>query len=240
MFDLDDTLFDHRTTSSATLRGLAAGYPTLRAAEPDLLEAEFHRLLEETWSVVLAGGMTPHQARVERFRRLFEWCGGSLDDEECESLAVQYRAAYQGNRVPVAGALALLERLHGRVVISIVTNNFVEEQREKMQHCGFDCLVSHLTTADEAGVSKPDVAIYRLALSKAECEPSEAVMVGDSWSADVLGAVAVGVRAVWFNRLGLARPKTAPEVAEIAALTPTEEVAALLLNAPIPDATAGR
>jgi putative hydrolase of the HAD superfamily len=56
-------------------------------------------------------------------------------------------------------------------------------------------------------------------------------MVGDSWSADVAGARAAGIRAVWFNPLGLPRPEPAPDVLELRSFTPVEPVVEALLHA---------
>jgi FMN phosphatase YigB (HAD superfamily) len=54
-------------------------------------------------------------------------------------------------------------------------------------------------------------------------------MVGDSWTLDVLGARAAGLRAVWFNRLGSASP--APRaVPEIRAFEPVAEAVATILG----------
>ena len=47
------------------------------------------------------------------------------------------------------------------------------------------------------------------------------MLVGDSWAADVLGALAVGIRSVWLNRTGAVRP-----LAHMAELRSLEPVAA--------------
>jgi putative hydrolase of the HAD superfamily len=58
-------------------------------------------------------------------------------------------------------------------------------------------------------------------------------MVGDSWTADVLGAQAVGMRAIWLNRHGATCPDPTI-VTEIAALEPLDTVADLILqNVPL-------
>jgi FMN phosphatase YigB (HAD superfamily) len=51
-------------------------------------------------------------------------------------------------------------------------------------------------------VSKPAPAIFAAALDRLQCRPDEAVMIGDSWAADIIGARAAGIRPIWFNPLG--------------------------------------
>ena len=50
------------------------------------------------------------------------------------------------------------------------------------------------------GVAKPDPAFYRMALENAGVQPSEGLMVGDSYRADVRGAWSAGMDAVWLDR----------------------------------------
>ena len=52
------------------------------------------------------------------------------------------------------------------------------------------------------GVEKPDRAIYRLALERADVAPAAAVHVGDSMRLDVEPATEVGMRAVLIDRAG--------------------------------------
>jgi putative hydrolase of the HAD superfamily len=50
--------------------------------------------------------------------------------------------------------------------------------------------------SNEAGVPKPDPAVFRAALSALDVEPSDAVHVGDLRRTDIAGAQAFGMRAV--------------------------------------------
>lgn len=56
----------------------------------------------------------------------------------------------------------------------------------------FDWLVA----AGEVGVSKPDPAIFHLALKRAGVPADQALYVGDNYWADVIGAERAGLRAV--------------------------------------------
>ena len=52
------------------------------------------------------------------------------------------------------------------------------------------------------GKVKPSPLIFRAALDLVECEPADALMVGDSPEDDVAGARAVGMRALLLDRAG--------------------------------------
>jgi putative hydrolase of the HAD superfamily len=53
--------------------------------------------------------------------------------------------------------------------------------------------------SDEVGVRKPDPRIFEAALEGIRLRPEETVHIGDDIGADVEGAKAVGMHAVWFH-----------------------------------------
>ncbi|CAB1129554.1 protein of unknown function [Candidatus Hydrogenisulfobacillus filiaventi] len=44
---------------------------------------------------------------------------------------------------------------------------------------------------------KPAAVVFEEVLQALGCAPAEAVMVGDTWAADIVGATAVGMHAIW-------------------------------------------
>jgi putative hydrolase of the HAD superfamily len=72
-------------------------------------------------------------------------------------------------------------------------------QRRKLDGLGIAAHFDHVLVSGEVGHLKPAAAIFRRALDLAGVKPQEAVHVGDHLDADIYGAQAVGMRAVWFN-----------------------------------------
>lgn len=122
------------------------------------------------------------------------------------------------------GAAALLDAARQRARIGIVSNNLLDEQQEKLRCCELDQYIDVLVVSEEAGVSKPHPRIFEIALERLDGRPDQAVMVGDSWSADIVGASKAGIRAVWFNRGNGAAPSSPTDIAVISALEPTADV----------------
>jgi len=232
LFDLDDTLFDHWACTRAALANLRERFPVLGRMPVGEVETEHGRLLEDLHLQVLAGRMTVDDARVERFRRLLAFAGATADADAAGDAAAAYRTAYLAHWRPVDGALGLLEALHGRVSTGVVTNNVAVEQRQKIAACGFGPLLDAVVISEEAGVTKPDPRIFRLALDTLGCDAAQTVMIGDAWGTDIEGARAAGIRPVWFNRFGVASPD--PGVTEICALRPAAVVLSLLCPCPLP------
>lgn len=219
LFDLDDTLFDHMGTARAALGATAAGRASLQGVPVETLYQHYSELLEELHPLVMTGRISYLAARQQRFARLLAPYEPTASGAEAAQLAEQHYGHYQQLRRPLAGALALLQALKPAYKIGIVTNNRTAEQREKLRHLGMGHLVDALITSEDVGVLKPDPVIYQQALQRLGAAPAATVMVGDNWQADVEGALAVGIRPVWLNRLGVARALP-PEVAELASLEP--------------------
>jgi HAD superfamily hydrolase (TIGR01549 family) len=231
LFDMDDTVFDHVMTCRAALAALRRDHPYLRSLSLDALASEYGRLLEETHVEVLLGRRSMEDARRERFARLALRAGRSIGTVEAENLSSTYRERYQRLRRPVPGAVPFLRRISGRTTLAIVTNNTVAEQREKLAFLGLDRTIDLLVTSEEIGAGKPDPAIFLAALNRADARPSQAVMVGDSWESDVMGARSAGIRPVWFNRFGASTPRRA-RVAEFRTYRSPDRLEQLLATPP--------
>ena len=227
LFDLDDTLFDHRRSARAALQQVhrvhAAGF------EFGAFERHHTTFLEEMHLEVLAGRIGLDDARRERFRKVFAALGVRLGAAEIDAVASAYRSGYMTARRALDGAAELLASLKPRAHIAIVTNNLLEEQQDKLAWCGLTPFVDLLIASEDVGVSKPDPGIFAIALERAGVSSAEAVMVGDSWANDVAGAQAAGVDAIWFNPDRKARPDGRHGVREIHSLTPAGEIAETIL-----------
>jgi putative hydrolase of the HAD superfamily len=230
LFDLDDTLFDHHYSMQKGVAAVHQNYAILQAQTLPTVEATYMSFIDKWHLKVLDGTLTLAESRAERFRDFFAHHGEQISLEEAVTAAEIYRAAYQESRQLISGAQLLLQHLRERgIKIVIITNNTVEEQITKLAHLGITNLIDILVISEEVGKPKPHRAIFEAALERSQCQPHEVVMVGDSWSNDVVGAHRLGIRAVWVNRFGHAIPDQSM-AAEITSLEPLETLAGVLLG----------
>lgn len=200
IFDLDDTLFDDHAGMCAGLEALAERHPPLAGLGREALLTGYKAALAQLWPDWVAGRLTLEDFRSRRFDQLFgQW--GVTGVSGADGFAT-FRAGYQAARAVVAGVPELLNALRARgVLIGVLTNFTRPEQQAKLDHCGLAPLVDALVTTDEAP-PKPHPEAYAAVLRSLGVTAEEAVMVGDSWANDVVGARAAGLRAVWFERFG--------------------------------------
>ncbi|MBA3297810.1 MAG: HAD-IA family hydrolase [Acidobacteria bacterium] len=230
LFDLDDTLFDHQYCSRAALAGVRAMHPAFEHMGADDFERAHSALLEALHLDVMIGRLDPDVARIERFRRLYQMAGIEPDAGLSSRTAASYREGFLASRRTISGAAELLAGVRARARVGIVSNNLLDEQRDKLAHCGLAPYVDVLVVSEEAGISKPDPGIFATALSRLDCRADDAVMLGDSWAADIRGAMAAGIRPVWLNRTGGDAPAGAPSVTTITSLEPTATVMGLIFG----------
>lgn len=232
LVDIDDTVVDWIGPAHDAVVTAIATHPSFAERDPSAVADRFMEIVEETHALWMAGELSVDQLRAERIRRLVRETGNEIDPDEALVLADAYRRAYLAARRPVAGAgelLAEVRRLGARVVA--VTNNLVSEQEDKLRHTNLRHLFDDLVISEAAGVNKPDPVIFEIALRAAGAAPSEAVMLGDSWENDVVGALGMGIAAAWLDRRGLGVPDPNVPVLALSSLEPADEVAAALLAA---------
>ncbi|MEI7925802.1 MAG: HAD family hydrolase [Chloroflexota bacterium] len=95
-----------------------------------------------------------------------------------------------------------LQRLADAGIDSIIVSNHIWTLPEIVEDRGLGALVHATVTSAREGVRKPHPAIFSAALRHTSTPPEAIVMVGDSMSADVRGAEAAGMHAVFIDREG--------------------------------------
>ena len=197
LFDLDDTLFDHRRASAIALAAMHAAHaPDLPFAAFALRHAEALEVFHQRF---LTGELSLDEARVARMQTLFAMFDRPIDAVSAGRAARLYREQHQANRRLVAGARELLEVLSDHCRLGIVTNNSTIEQTGKLRALDISNYFDTVIISEEVGVTKPDPRIFAIALERIGAQAREAVFVGDSWDNDIGGALAAGLAAVWLN-----------------------------------------
>ena len=198
LFDLDDTLFDHRRASRLALGAMHAAYaPDLPF---DAFAIKHADVLEAFHARFLAGELTLDEARVARMQTLFAAFDRQLDLATLKRVACLYREQHQANRHLVAGAIELLDALREHCRLGIVTNNSTAEQTEKLRVLNIANYFDTVVISEDVGVTKPDPAIFSIALERIGATADETVFIGDNWINDIVGARHAGMTAVWVDR----------------------------------------
>ncbi len=127
---------------------------------------------------------------------------GCSDPEAARIGHDAYWAARDGIFHLYEDTLEVLQQLHGQLPMVIITNGPADLQEDKLRVLGINDYFELLVSSGAHGISKPDAAIFQVALDHLRIEPASAWHVGDNLYADVGGAKGAGLSAAWVNRTG--------------------------------------
>jgi putative hydrolase of the HAD superfamily len=87
------------------------------------------------------------------------------------------------------------------VPVGIVSNS-EGKLAELAAEIGWEKEFLFVADSGKLGIEKPDPAIFLWAAERLAVPAAQVVHIGDSWAADVEGALRAGMRAVWFQPSG--------------------------------------
>lgn len=198
LFDLDDTLLDHR---GAARSALATWCPDLALAgtldEWDrqwlALETEFYRRFQ-------ARELTNTEQRRARVRAFLPHLDLDLDSDADAAYAAYWRA-YEAAWRPFPDAVPTLRRAtRAGLAVGVLTNGEAQLQRGKVAATDLARFDLPVIASSELPAAKPDPSAFTAACDRIGLRPEQCTMVGDVLETDVLGARAAGLSAVLLDR----------------------------------------
>lgn len=93
----------------------------------------------------------------------------------------------------------VVEQLSHNYKLGIIANQMPGTQ-ERIDKWGIGKYFDVVSASAEAGCAKPELAIFNIALKKAECTPANAVMIGDRLDNDVVPAKQLGMKTIWVRQ----------------------------------------
>jgi YjjG family noncanonical pyrimidine nucleotidase len=198
LFDADHTLFDFDRSSQEALQETLAQYGV--AHHPDHWTV-YDRINKRCWADFEQGRIGREAMRTMRFSRFFDYLDNP--DIDVDAFAMGYLNLLPTRPYFITGAPELLEWLHGKVRMGIITNGLREVQRPRLERTGIDRLFEVIVVSGEINHTKPHHAFFDYAHQHMGRPAHDRVLVvGDSLSADILGGSAFGFRTCWYNPSG--------------------------------------
>jgi putative hydrolase of the HAD superfamily len=221
LFDAGFTLTFHdgaRLAAYAAKAGVTADASALERAERALREE-----YRETQGVVMRthhdGGFSWHERLYRRLLALSETPGAPDALDRAASLMLrEHRASNAWRRIGL-GVRESLERLRVAGFKLAVVSNSEGTIEQMLVEIGLRPLLDAVVDSSVVGVTKPDPRIFQIALDRLGLAPGDALMVGDSPSADVDGASAAGIRAALIDPYDFYPWSRAPRFRDVPALT---------------------
>ncbi len=194
LFDADDTLFDFKEAELQAFTKVFSdfGYPC-DAATYQI----YHEENKRCWKELEAGLCTRPQLLFNRFDRTFQKIGITGDP-----LAVQnkYEAALAENGILYSNTIPLLKRLSASYSLALITNGATVIQKRRLEKSGVSPYFDGIFISEEMGVAKPAKDYFDRVLDALQVlDRRQVLVIGDSLSSDVMGAINSDLDICWFN-----------------------------------------
>lgn len=195
LLDLDNTLYNYKICHEYALR---ACYGFLRGRTKfSYKEFEANYYLARKKIKKQVEGFSAAHSRLLVFQNFFENLDGRTNIALTLTMERIYWRSFFKKMKLYSGVLEFLAECGRRgIKICLVTDLTARVQFEKVRLLRVDKYLDFIVSSEEAGADKPHKKIFSLALKKLGVSPGEALLVGDDYKKDVLGARALGIKTV--------------------------------------------
>lgn len=197
--DLDDTLWDIHHNSKECLNEIFHdyGYHKYYNSFEDYYNVYMPSNLH-LWGLYREGKINKDDLIVERFLVPVRQFG--IDDAVyAKKLSDDFLERTTLRTKLVEGTIELLEYLKPKYKMHILSNGFREVQYKKIENSGLTPYFDKIILSDDVGVNKPHRDFFNYALKQTDANPSNTLMIGDSWDADIIGAYNSHIHQLWYN-----------------------------------------
>ena len=194
LFDADGTLFDYdRAEAHALSESFAQiGYPF----EEKYL-SEYRHINGSLWQAFEQGGIKQKRLKVERFELLCQAFGVTLNPALLSQLYLEHLS--RGTFL-IDGAEETLKALINHYNLAIITNGLKDVQRPRIASSSIHSYFPVIVISEEVGAAKPDKKIFDIAFQRmGDPQREEVLIIGDSLTSDIAGALNYGIDSCWFN-----------------------------------------
>ncbi len=196
-FDLDHTLWDFDKNSTLTFEKIFE-LNNINVNLDEFIEV-YEPINIHYWKLYREEKIDKASLRYGRLKDAFNMLNIKVKSGMIYKLSDDYISYLPTFNHLFDGAIEILDYLHIKYKLHIITNGFKEVQQGKLNNAKIDKYFVTITNSENVGVKKPNPKIFKYALNAAKARQKNSIMIGDNYEADILGALNYGVDAICFN-----------------------------------------
>ena len=198
LFDADNTLLDFDKDEKQALTGVMNEYGVPVSEENIRTYSEINQGL---WKKFEKGEITKPELKRIRFGLFFDAIGFKTDADVFE-VNERYLSFLSGGGNLLEGAKEICQKLsHKGYELYIVTNGVASTQAQRLSRSGILPLFRDVFVSETVGYQKPRKEFFDYVLQNIkEKDKSRILVIGDSLSSDIKGAINSSLKCVWLNR----------------------------------------
>lgn len=205
LFDADNTLLDFDKDEHCALIKTMELYGVPVTEENIKAYVEINQGM---WKAIERGELTKPELKRTRFKNFFEAISFRSDTDPFEVNEKYLSLLGEGGNT-LEGAVELCRELKEKGYdLYIVTNGVADTQRKRLTKSGLLPLFTDIFVSEAVGHQKPKKEYFDYVLSHIkEKDIDKIILVGDSLTSDIKGAMNVGLKSVWLNLKGQELPE---------------------------------
>lgn len=193
LLDIDDTILDFNKCAEFSMKKAAVDFDIPWQDEIYTVFCKENPIL---WQNIEKGILTKEELHKTRWNIIFSKLGIVADGEEFEK---RFRYHLESSAEKMEGAEDLLIYLKSKYKVYAASNAHYEQQIKRMALADFSKYIDGYFISEKIGAEKPSKEFFDACFDVLGCEKSEAVMIGDSISADINGAKNYGLTSIWMK-----------------------------------------
>jgi 2-haloacid dehalogenase len=195
LFDADGTLFDFEKTEHQAFQDTMEKFGILYT--PDHFEL-YRNINISYWKQLEQGLITKEALLPRRYQDYLAQIG--RPDLPAESLNETYLSRLGEYAFLFPQSLPLCERLSQNHILLLVTNGVYSTQIKRFDRSGIKPFFLEMIVSEKIGFTKPDPRYFDHIFTKhAIYDKSQALIIGDSLSADIKGGRDYGIDTCFYN-----------------------------------------
>lgn len=204
LFDADDTLLDFRKDEKQALVKALTHYGVPITEENIKIYSDINQGM---WKQLERGEITKPELKRTRFKKFFEAIGFECDEEPL-TVNEHYLSLLGEGGNTLEGAVETVKKLYeDGYELYIITNGIAATQAKRLNRSGLLPYINEVFVSETIGYQKPRKEYFDAVLNNIKEKDKEKILViGDSLTSDIQGAMNAGLPCCWLNRYGKELP----------------------------------
>ncbi|WP_312060474.1 YjjG family noncanonical pyrimidine nucleotidase [Anaerotignum sp.] len=194
LFDIDHTLMDFSATEK---KGLKKCFDSFGIPFTEEIFSWYLSHNRKLWSQYESGRIPRDIIFQNRFTDTFAEFSIKADGNLMEKA---YRQALSEGIDLIENALEVVKKLHKTHELYVVTNGLASTQEKRLTDSGLAPYFNAIFVSEVIGLQKPMPEYFDYCFERIpNFQKEEAIIIGDSLSSDIQGALHAGIDSCWFN-----------------------------------------
>lgn len=195
LLDLDGVIFNFKKAESVSLQNAFEFYHI--AYDKDTIDL-YHTINDRLWADFEKGLVTKEEVTNGRFVKLFETLNVDVD---AKMFAKFYQDGLASSYFLYGDVLPFLEEMSSKLRIYAITNGVSKTAFQRLEGTDTRKYFLDVFVSEDLNAQKPSLDYFNQVMDRIKgFNKEESIIVGDSLSSDIQGALNIQVQSIYLNR----------------------------------------